>query len=64
MSIRSFGMVGKTYNSASEAFKDADYACALTHPNKPPTGSFWAFVGALIIVGIFGYGFWLTITRF
>ena len=26
MSMRSYGMVGKTYTSASEAFKDADYA--------------------------------------
>lgn len=29
MSVRSFGMVGKTYRSASEAFKDADYATAI-----------------------------------
>lgn len=26
MSMRSYGMVGKTYTNASEAFKDADYA--------------------------------------
>jgi hypothetical protein len=26
VSTRSYGMVGKTYTSASEAFKDADYA--------------------------------------
>jgi hypothetical protein len=40
MSTRSFGMVGKTYKTASEAFKDAEYACAIT---KPPS-SFWAWI--------------------
>jgi len=29
MSTRSFGMVGKTYTSASEAFRDANYATGL-----------------------------------
>lgn len=29
MSTRSFGKVGKTYTSASEAFRDADYATGL-----------------------------------
>lgn len=29
MSTRTFGMVGKTYTSASEAFKDADYATGI-----------------------------------
>ncbi len=40
MSTRSFGMVGKTYKTASEAFKDADYACAITKPQN----SFWAWI--------------------
>jgi hypothetical protein len=39
MSTRSFGMVGKTYKTASEAFKDANYACAITRPAK----GFWAW---------------------
>jgi hypothetical protein len=30
MSTRSFGMVGKTYRTASEAFKDAEYASGIT----------------------------------
>lgn len=34
MSTRNFGMVGKTYKSASEAFKDADYATAIEMPEK------------------------------
>jgi hypothetical protein len=29
MSTRSFGKVGKTYTSASEAFRDADYATGI-----------------------------------
>lgn len=29
MSTRTFGMVGKTYTSASEAFRDADYATGI-----------------------------------
>ena len=40
MSTRSFGMVGKTYKTASEAFKDADYACAITKPQS----CFWAWI--------------------
>jgi hypothetical protein len=39
MSMRNVGMVGKTYRTASEAFKDADYATAITRP----TNSFWAW---------------------
>lgn len=39
MSTRSFGMVGKTYKTASEAFKDADYATAIQRPAK----GFWAW---------------------
>lgn len=29
MSTRSYGMVGKTYTSTSEAFRDADYATGI-----------------------------------
>ena len=34
MSTRNFGMVGKSYKTASEAFKDADYATAIQRPQK------------------------------
>ena len=40
MSTRTFGMIGKTYRTASEAFKDADYATAITRPQS----SFWAWI--------------------
>ena len=64
MSTRSYGMMGKTYKSAQEAFKDADYYVAIQRPEKSEQGLFWGFVGALLIVAIFGYGFYLTISRF
>ena len=64
MSTRSYGMMGKTYKSAQEAFKDAEYYVAIQRPEKSEQGVFWGFVGALLIVAIFGYGFYLTISRF
>jgi len=38
--MRNVGMVGKTYKTASEAFKDAEYATAIT---RPPMG-LWAWL--------------------
>jgi len=64
MSTRSYGMMGKTYKSAQEAFGDANYYVAIQRPEKSEQGVFWGFVGALLIVAIFGYGFYLTISRF
>jgi hypothetical protein len=64
MSTRSYGMMGKTYKTAQEAFKDAEYYVAIQRPEKSEQGVFWGFVGALLIVAIFGYGFFLTINRF
>jgi len=55
---------GKTYRSASEAFRDADYATAIQRPYQREYDGFWAFMGVLAFVAIFGYGFWLTIGRF
>jgi len=52
-----------TAKTASEAFKDADYATAITRPREANYGGFGAFVFALAIVSIFGYGFWLTINH-
>jgi hypothetical protein len=62
MSTRSFGMVGKTYKTASEAFKDATYATAITRPQKTQYDFFWGLMGALFFVGVFAYGFWKTIS--
>jgi len=55
---------GKTYRSASEAFRDADYATAIEGPQQSEYSWFWGFVGALAFVGVFAYCFWLTIGRY
>lgn len=64
MSTRSLGMVGKTYKTASDAFKDADYATAITRPESPDLSGFGAFCGGMLFVAVFGYGFYLTIGRY
>jgi len=64
MSTRSFGMVGKSYKTAQEAFKDADYYVAIQKPQQSEHGLIWGLLGALAFVAVFGYGFYLTITRF
>jgi hypothetical protein len=63
MSKFNYGL-GKTYRSASEAFRDADYAEAITRPQDALYDGFWAFMGVLAFVAIFAYCFWLTIGRF
>jgi hypothetical protein len=62
MSTRSKGMVGKTYKSASEAFKDADYASAIERPQQSDFSGFGAFCGGLLFVAVFAYSFWRTIS--
>ena len=64
VSTRNIGMVGKSYKSTSEAFKDADYATAITRPESSDFSGFGAFLGALVFLAVFTYGFWLTIGRF
>jgi hypothetical protein len=61
MSTRSQGMVGKTYKSASEAFKDADYASAITRPESSDFSGFGAFCGGILFLAVFTYSFWRTI---
>jgi len=57
MSTRNFGMVGKTYKSASEAFKDATWSTAIEVPNKSEYDHLWAIFWVLsalfVIVWIF-----------
>jgi len=62
MSTRSFGMVGKTYKTASDAFKDATYATAITRPQEAQYDFFWGLMGTLLFVAVFAYGFWRTIS--
>jgi len=58
MSTRSLGMVGKTYKTASEAFKDANYATAIQRPRQSDFDGIGAFLGGMLFVAVFGYGFW------
>jgi len=58
MSTRSFGMVGKSYRNASEAFRDANYAEAIERPYRNDFEGFGAFLMALLFLAIFAYGFW------
>ena len=51
MSTRNFGMVGKAYRTASEAFKDADYAEAIQRPQKAEYDHIWAILVVLIGLG-------------
>ena len=55
MSTRSFGMVGKSYNSASEAFKDATWSTAITRPEKSEYHHIWSVLGVLSAVGLVVY---------
>ena len=55
MSTRSFGMVGKSYSSVSEAFKDADYATALEMPQKTEYDHVWAVLGVITALGLLAY---------
>ena len=64
MSLRTFGMVGKTYKTASEAFKDAEYATAIQRPTEKRYEALYAIVGTLFFVATFGYIFWQAISRF
>lgn len=55
--------VGKTYTSVSQAFRDAEYATAIQRPTKSDLSGFGAFLGALVFIAVFAYGFWLTISK-
>jgi len=48
MSTRSFGMVGKSYKTASEAFKDATWSTAIERPHQSEYSHFWALLGVLL----------------
>ena len=52
MSTRNYGMVGKTYNSASEAFKDASWSTAIERPDKSEYSHFWSILGVLSALGL------------
>ena len=51
MSMRSFGMVGKSYKTASEAFRDADYANPIEMPEKAEKDYLGVIAVCLITAG-------------
>ena len=53
MSTRSFGMVGKSYKTASEAFKDAEYANPIEMPEKADRDYLGVIAICLIAIGFF-----------
>ena len=55
MSTRSFGMVGKSYKTASEAFKDATWSTAIEMPEKSEYSHIWALLGVLTALGLILY---------
>ena len=52
VSTRNFGMVGKSYKSLSEAFKDADYATAIEMPLKSEYSHLWVILGVISVLGL------------
>ena len=52
VSTRNFGMVGKSYKTASEAFKDASYANPIELPEKAEYDHIWAIFGVLAAIGL------------
>ena len=51
VSTRNFGMVGKAYRTASEAFKDAQYANAIEGHQKADYDYVWAVLVCLVSLG-------------
>jgi hypothetical protein len=45
-------MVGKSYNSAQEAFKDATWSTAITRPEKSEYSHIWSILGVLSALAI------------
>ena len=52
MSTRSYGMVGKSYKTSQEAFKDAEWYVAIETPTKDEYSTFWAVLGVLAALGL------------
>ena len=55
MSTRSFGMVGKSYKTASEAFKDASWSTAIEKPHESEYSPVWSLLGVLLALGAIAY---------
>jgi hypothetical protein len=52
MSTRNYGMVGKSYKTTSEAFKDASWCTAIQRPDTSEYSHFWLILWVLSILGL------------
>ena len=57
MSTRSFGMVGKTYKSAQEAFKEPDYYVAIQRPQQNEYSHLWCVLGVISVLTLIVFVF-------
>ena len=57
MSTRSFGMVGKTYKSAQEAFKEPDYYTAIQRPQQSEYSHLWCVLGVISVLTLIVFVF-------
>jgi len=57
MSTRSFGMVGKTYKSTQEAFKEPDYYTAIQQPQQSEYSHLWCILGVISVLTLIVFVF-------
>jgi len=57
MSTRSFGMVGKTYKSTQEAFKEPDYYTAIQRPQQSEYSHLWCILGVISALALIVFVF-------
>jgi hypothetical protein len=56
MSTRSFGMMGKTYRTTQEAFREPDYYTAIQRPHQSEYSHLWVIFWVLAGLGIIVWG--------
>jgi hypothetical protein len=57
MSTKSFGMVGKTYKSTQEAFKEPDYYTAIQRPQQSEYSHLWCILGVISVLTLIVFVF-------
>jgi hypothetical protein len=57
MSTRSVGMVGKTYKTAQEAFKEPDYYTAIQRPQQSEYSHLWCILGVISVLTLIVFVF-------
>jgi hypothetical protein len=57
MSTRSFEMVGKTYKTTQEAFKEPDYYTAIQRPQQNEYSHLWCILGVISVLTLIVFVF-------